>query len=1217
METKQVKKFSIAMFFVAFALMIAAVFAMPAVVHATEAPKSSSSTLTLNYSKVNYNIASNDAGSYIIIPSSNATSVVATAANAAKTKATIDDITAAEPKMFLVGNVSNYNIVYSLEDANGNVASETINIDLEEQDASFKFESNVKEIIPTIVQKSQENKIVFPYPFIYVGEESDTPINYGDAGRPADCTGLTVTLTSPKGTTIPISKNSDGYYEYQVKKDGDNETQLGKYTLRYTYKSATTQTVVKTFGFTVKDGAVEQAIKIDKFSSALPSSMALFVETNLPKPVVVNTKNANTEVSAYSKIYLEFTPSSGSAEGKTIYTNDLDKKTAEGYTYTSSLNDFKFTPTVAGTFTLTYKVFDFFGNEAQTSSEINAIIARKTAESGSGYIVEPYADFAAEKTLIESGKFKTAEYQIPSRVKVGTSTGDTLPAEELWQLPAIFGIDKLTTDSSSLNYERIVRYTNSKNQSIKITFISSSSEEQPANSVYTQSGTYKADANNAIPFRFTEEADYTVEYIVRDASQNTLFDKTYTVKAEKDYADTTNPTVKFEGLNTTSVIAGKVLKFKVSAQDTESATSSKAADDRLNVEVTAKVGDADAQTIYADENGYYEFSTAGIADGTPVIIKAKATDDYGLFDEQQKTVVVKVISTSTVPTAGNFNFDSSWSIGTVEADTLDPVYSGTTVVLPAITFTGANKNLEVKITAKVDSNKVFERTLNSGNDAQVVLCGGEEFVVSRSGDYVVNYVAKDLSGNKAVKSFVFKVIGPETTIINLGSFESKYEFGSEINLRNLTVTLQTDAGSEDITDDCKLITGISSTATDAEIRTAAQTAAAEGCAILCQIIGDYSLTDDESIIKAGQNGSVTINYWAVGHWTNAADFDRNFGTEGEKHPSTVSFTVKDETKPTIYVNETLIDDVVPYDSSKTGTYDNMVKIADVTKVWDLAGIQEDSLKITARYSTSSKDVDMIVINGKLTTATDVLYIGNEKVKIGDKEYTYDAAAGTLNDGTTTYTFVNNKVTIDEVEYTLAPETDYYGYFKAGGNGTVTVTYSATDNNGNTETKTFSIVVGDVTPPEINAETVKSAVESASYQKGNTVSINLKDLKIIDDVSTLTYSDVKVTVTRDGEAIDIDTTDPEKVSFTVDDYGTYVVSFDVKDAAGYSAPTEKVSFSVSNNNQGKTTSSTTVWGTVLIVVILVALGVIIFLFAKPSKSKQTVKLTDKKNDDKKE
>ncbi len=1219
METKKAKKFSIAMFLVAFALMIAAVFAMPAVVFAEPAPKSTSANLTINYSLADYTIASDSNGEYIIIPSVNTgAKIEATTANGAKKKATIDSTDVTQPKLYLVGNVSSYDVVYSFENSDGNVATETININLEQQDSSFKFETNSKEIIPSTVQQSVGNTITFPYPFVYVGEESDTPINVNAAtGRPEDVTGLSVTLTSPRGTNVTENfvKNSNGYYEYKI----TDATELGKYTVRYTYKTATAQTVIKTFNFTVKDGAVEQAIKIDKFNASLPSAMALFVETELPKPVVVNTKNSGVEVSVFSTLYLQFTPSKAEdADKATTYTNDIEKKGVDGYTYESSLNEFKFTPTVAGTFTVTYNVVDFFGNTAETSSAVNAITARKTAESGSGYIVEAYADFDAEKALIESGDYKTAEYKIPSKVTVVNASAEDISTEEVWNLPAIFGIDKLTTNSADLTYERIVRYTNSNNTSIKISFLSSGSE-QPSNAIYQSSGTYKASANETIPFRFTEEADYTVEYVVRDSANNTLFDKTYTVSAQKDYSDAREPTVKFEGLSTTTVAAGKVLKFKVTGLDTISDTDSTVADSRLNMAVTAQVGTDPEETLFADSNGYYTYDTKDLENGEILVIKAVATDDYGnaTTSNNTKTITIKKVTGANVPTATDFDFDTNnthdqyWVI---DSETLKSVLSGTTVKLPEVTFTDANgnNNLSVKVTAKVGSTIVYQSAANSGNTTSVSL-GNETFVVSRSGDYVVNYVATDAAGNKLVKSFVFTVIGPEKTIINLGSFDSNYEYGTEIDIRNLSVILQTNAGSENITDDCTLITNISSTATDAEIKAAAQTAAASGQAILVQIIGDYELTDDESIIKAGQNGSVTINYWAVGNWTDVDEFNRNF-TETAK---SVNFTVKDTTKPTIIVDEALIEDVVPYDSKKTGKYDNMIKIADMQKVWDLSGIEDGSIKITAKYNSSTKDAEIIVLGGSFTDGNDVFYVGNNKVTIENVEYEFDADAKTLTSGGTTYTLdANDKVTINSVEYTFAEETEYYGYFKANANGVVTVTYSATDTMGNTQTKTYTITVGDVTPPEINATAVKTAVENAKYQKGNTVTINLKDdLKIIDDVSSISYESVKVTVTRDGEAVDVDTSDATKAVFEVSEYGTYTISFDVKDGAGYSAETATVQFTVSNNTNSKTVSSTTVWGTVLIVVILVALGVIIFLFAKPSKSKQTVKLTENKKDEK--
>ena len=1199
METKTIKRFSIAMFLIAFVLMLGAVFALPKVVLADTAEKSTSDTLTINYSEANYEIEEDGVGKYIIIPSTNGTRV-ATTANGAKRQATISDV---GNKMYLVGNVSGYNVVYSKTNANGVVATETITINLEAQDASFSFENNSEQIIPTQVQRSKQNTIVFPYPFIYEGEESDEAINVNpETLKPTDVAGLTVTLTSPNATAIALTKNSDGYYFYTVPADA----KFGKYTVRYVYKTATTQTVAKSLNFTVKDGEVEQEIQISEFSSSMPSSMALFVETELPKPVVVNQNKS--EVSVYTKLYLNFTPSL-TEDIPTIYTNDYSKKGTVGYTYTPSLNEFKFTPTVAGTFTVSYLVEDFFGSTAQTSSAVNAITARKTAESGSGYVVEAYADYDAEKALIESGDYLSAEYLIPSRVNVANT--EDLKDEDIWTLPAIFGIDKQTTDSSKLTYERIVRYTDSSNNSIKISFLNSGNDQKD-DYIYTASGTYKADANKEIRFRFVEETEYTVEYVVRDLNSNTLFDKTFVVKVESGYTDTINPTVKFEGLSSTTVVAGKVLKFKVIGTDL--AADSTVADSRLKMEVKAQINAEEPIELYADEEGFYTFDTKDLDNLDVVKITAVATDDYGnkTTTGNTRTINIKKITGANDPSITDFDFDpAEW---TISGDTLGNKTSGDTITLPEVTINdmNGNNNLSVKVTAKVGSTIVYQNSFNSGMETFVEL-GNETFVATRSGDYVVNYVVTDAAKNKIVKSFIFTVVGPEKAIINLGSFDASYEYGTEINLRNLSVTLQTNAGSEDITDECEIITNISPTATEADIKDAARTQANIGPAILCQLIGDYELTDDESVIKAGQNGSVTINYWAVGHW-DAVAFESNF----TKEPKTATFTVSDTTKPTITVDEDLMEDVVPYVENPEDVSVNYVKIADMLNVWDLSGIQDGSVKISAKYNGASKDLEIIKYNGTLSTATETFVVQGNKVTINTVVYTFDEEAQTFVNGANVYDIVDGEVIINAVTYTFEiDDSGYYGYFKANQNGVVTVTYTATDNMGNTQTQTYSITVGDVTAPEINATEVEKAVQSANYKKGDTVSVDLTKLVIIEEVSDLDYTNVTVTVTRDGEEVQVDiSTDKKTAEFKVDDYGTYTINFDVTDKAGYSADTAKVSFSVSNSSSGSSTNSTTIWGTILIVVILIALGVIIFLFAKPTKSKQKVKIEQKKDEEKK-
>ena len=63
----------------------------------------------------------------------------------------------------------------------------------------------------------------------------------------------------------------------------------------------------------------------------------------------------------------------------------------------------------------------------------------------------------------------------------------------------------------------------------------------------------------------------------------------------------------------------------------------------------------------------------------------------------------------------------------------------------------------------------------------------------------------------------------------------------------------------------------------------------------------------------------------------------------------------------------------------------------------------------------------------------------------------------------------------------------------------------------------------------------------------------------------------------------------------------MITFDVKDDAGNEATTITKTFTISSESVTPTNSST-IWGTILIVVSLVVLGLVVFFFVKPSKTK---------------
>ena len=167
--------------------------------------------------------------------------------------------------------------------------------------------------------------------------------------------------------------------------------------------------------------------------------------------------------------------------------------------------------------------------------------------------------------------------------------------------------------------------------------------------------------------------------------------------------------------------------------------------------------------------------------------------------------------------------------------------------------------------------------------------------------------------------------------------------------------------------------------------------------------------------------------------------------------------------------------------------------------------------------------------------------------------------------------------------------------------------------GNTYIRTFVFNVVDVTAPEI---VLSDGAVTCAERVGGKLKIDLSNVEILND--SLDSDDLTITITRDGTSIDFtrDTENRDLIEIDVDTAGTYVVTFDVKDAAGNQAEQVVKTFTVGSDASTPVNTST-IWGTVLIVVSLIVLGLVIFFFVKPSKSKSanTVK-TNKKDDEKK-
>ena len=136
--------------------------------------------------------------------------------------------------------------------------------------------------------------------------------------------------------------------------------------------------------------------------------------------------------------------------------------------------------------------------------------------------------------------------------------------------------------------------------------------------------------------------------------------------------------------------------------------------------------------------------------------------------------------------------------------------------------------------------------------------------------------------------------------------------------------------------------------------------------------------------------------------------------------------------------------------------------------------------------------------------------------------------------------------------------------------------------------------------------------TANLKVGESFKIDLTQITATDAGESYDYSDSDMSfvikLTKDGT--EITSTETTSTAMTWDELeaGSYVVTVTATDKAG------NVSYAVSNNfkveaKSSNKVTSTTVWGTILVILALVVLAGLIFFFVRPTKGK--IKVNNKK------
>ncbi len=1003
-----------------------------------------------------------------------------------------------------------YVLTYSVTSDDGVVTSQDVTITFEGYIPSFQFAENpaANEIIPTRVNPG--TTLRFAYPDIVLADEDNTVIPAADTHGTRGTT--TITLLNPRSEECILSE-VEGAMQYTVP---SNDVIYGNYTVRYVYVSedgytisqSKTINVVSTDSF---DQNEDVELYIQSFSPSTDSiTLELGVETDLPVPTVVNTKDANNEIDVHTDITIQHLENGTWSEGETI-------------------TNFKYTPTQAGQYRITYKVTDFYGHTYTRS--LNIKTASLTSSSLQVKMVAPYSTDDVVNMKENFDDLENISYTVPTKIATDTDTAVTLPA--------IFGIG--FGDYDDLTFTRSYTFNGAT------TYFSEPANEA-CTKIFDRAGTYSI--------------NYSVSYTSDTSIRVSL--STFRVVVEDNFTHTALPEVSISNAPN-SVQKGDEFSVAIVANDYD--------EDRANIvdtnmELHVKYyyeGEEKTQARDAiiDENGNYVITVSNEATASSLYIFGTATNDFGNTGESE-LVQVFISDSSNDKTAPTLDRSSS-TVSTLDATWGERV-RGDVVEIPGISATDTESNVKLQVIISRDGVPTGTMFTKYATGKTASITDGEySFALNEAGTYTITYVATDENGNMAVLAIEVNSNSDAQPSIRM-NLEATAEYGQTINLYSgITTYLNGERvryTPQIVTLPTKLDTETSSDYQD-RVRTAVESilSTATESTLLIGIVGNPAdILNNQSIVVSED---ITVKAWAV-NVSNTGTVNRYYDLNGSNE---ITITVSDTLAPVFGIVGGDANRTQPfYDQVPEGQETTLEELNKVVIPWFDASTINDN---AAGYIGSGVNMSSLKIVVQYADADEPL-----------ATFTYEDA--------------------DNENSVVATK-----------DGKIIATYTLEDNEGNVAEKSITFEIGDNTPPQISLGNLDL---TQSMRVGTPLTIDLTQITVTENEDSLDYTDVDISITCDGTAVDFTrASDAESITVNLETAGTYVISFSCKDTAGNTSDVITRTFTVTSD-ASTPVNSTTVWGTVLIVLALVILGVVIYFFVKPTKSKVSLDTSKKKSDE---
>ena len=646
---------------------------------------------------------------------------------------------------------------------------------------------------------------------------------------------------------------------------------------------------------------------------------------------------------------------------------------------------------------------------------------------------------------------------------------------------------------------------------------------------------------------------YTVTFTATDANGNVQ-----TATKEFSVVDTTKPVISIDVNNVYEMeVHGTIPTFAATATDNYDATVNVVITHDINKDVTGtytvtftatdahnnkqvetksfEVKDTIKPEITLDVNNVYSMEVHG----TKPTFNATATDNY------DANVTVVVTDDIDVDVVGTYTVTFTATDAHNNTETVTKPFTVVDTTKPVITLNG---DAEITLEAGRDSYTEQGATASDNYDTSVTVTTSGTVDTTVVGDYTISYNATDSNGNVAdTVTRTIHVVDTTKPVITLN--------GDAVITLNVGEDLYTELGAtaEDpyfgsIDSDDIVISGTVDTTVVGDYTISynvvdAQNNAADTVTRTVKVVDVrkpvITVDDDNNVYSIevhheipsfaataidNYDGTVNvvitndINKDVVGTYTvtfTATDANGNAQVE------TREFTVVDTTKPVITVDDTnnvyemeVFGEIPTFEAIATDNYDGNVTVVVTNNInKDVVGTY--TVTFTAIDANNNTETATRSFEVKDTTKPVISLVGDAEITLEVLVDTYTEQGATATDNYDTTVTVTPSGTVDTTTV-----------------GTYTISYNATDSNGNVaDTVTRTIYVVDTTKPVITLDTN-----------------NVYEMEVFGEIPTFAAT---ATDTYDG-TVNVEITN----NINKDVVGTYTVTFKAKDANNNEEVVEK-------------------------------------------------------------